>query len=170
MDVSVLIVSWRVPERLRACLRSIEADPFTGDREVWIVDNASGDGTPEMIAKEFPSVNLIANGTNVGFPKAVNQALEKARGRVAFLLNPDARVAPGATATGLAYLAEHPDVGVLGARVVNEAGVEQAEGHRRFPTLWTELCEMTTLARRFPRSPVFNRWRLAEPAGSEPTE
>lgn len=170
MDVSVVIVSWRVPERLRACLRSIEDDPFGGTRDVWVVDNASGDGTPEAVAKEFPAVNLIANRTNLGFPRAVNQALEKARGRVAFLLNPDARVMPGCTDAGWRRLADRPDVGVLGARVENERGEPQAESHRRFPTLWSEICEITTLARRFPGSPLFDRWRLPEPAGTGPSD
>lgn len=159
MDLTAVIVSWRAPEALRACLRSLESDPFPGSREVWVVDNSPGDGAAEMVRAEFPKANLLSNAVNVGFPRAVNQALEKAAGRVVLLLNPDARLAPGACKTAVDYLDANPTVGVLGAAIFDEAGVEQPETHRPFPSLWTEFCELTTLWRRFPDSPLLNPWR-----------
>jgi len=170
VDLSVVIVSWRVREPLRACLRSLEADGFTGEREIWVVDNASGDGTTEGLIGEFPDLNLIENDRNVGFPRAVNQALEKAHGAAVLLLNPDAQVAPGGVQKAFDWIMSTPRAGVVGAAVEREGGEEDPACHRPFPTLWTEVCELTTLWRRFPSSSLLNPWRTLDVSSDAPCE
>jgi len=86
-DISIIIVSWNVRERLRACLRSLPQPG--GGVETIVVDAASADGTREMVRAEFPSVLLIARADNVGYSRGNNLGLAQARGRYAFILNPD---------------------------------------------------------------------------------
>ena len=89
LELSVVIVSWNVRGLLRRCLQSIY-DSVQGLRfEVFVVDNASHDGSPEMVGAEFPAVHLIANSENLGFGRANNQALRLCSGRYVLLINPD---------------------------------------------------------------------------------
>ncbi len=98
LDLSVVIVSWNVRELLKACLQSVY-DTVQGLRfEVFVVDNASHDGSPQMVERFFPDAHLIANGDNRGFGPANNQALRLATGRYVLLLNPDTTVPPGVIA------------------------------------------------------------------------
>jgi len=89
MDLSIIIVSWNVKELLKKCLQSIYDKTQSLDFEVFVVDNASKDGSAQMIASEFPQVNLIASNQNLGFAKANNLALEQAKGKYIAFLNPD---------------------------------------------------------------------------------
>src|SRR5690606_6203728 len=99
MDVSIVIVSYNARDYLRECLRSIEATtPTSLQYEVIVVDNASTDGAPDMVAVEFPWVQLILNTANVGFAKANNQGIAASSGRYVLLLNPDTVVLAGALA------------------------------------------------------------------------
>lgn len=112
--------------------------------EVIVVDNASTDGSAEMVQAEFPGVHLVANDENRGFPAANNQGLAVAQGRYIFLLNPDTEVLGDGLATMVAFADTHPDVGMLGPQLLNPDGSVQSS-RRRFPTLATAFFESTWL-------------------------
>jgi len=119
-QLAIVIVSWNVCALLRACLASLYADleGSTTEAEVWVVDNASDDGTPEIVAREFPRCRLIASTDNLGFVAGNNLALsriQQGQDRVdaVWFLNPDTRVLPGATSALLHSLTLNEDVGLL---------------------------------------------------------
>jgi len=135
-DLSVLIVSWNTRALLADCLRSIYAgDP---QAEIWVVDNASTDGSADMVRTDFPDVRLIQNRENVGFARANNQALAEASGRYLLLLNPDTIVPPGALTTLVATLDARPDAAGCGPLLRNADGSLQLSW-ARFPGPKSEL-------------------------------
>ena len=164
--LAVIIVSWNVRGLLTACLRSLLADldgvEHTAD--VWVVDNASVDGTAEMVAQAFPDVHLIACDDNLGFVKANNLALRRVIDRptlkYVWLLNPDTEVQPGATAALIQALESGPRVGMAGPRLLNPDGslqhsafhfpglVQLAIDLFPFPARWYD----TRLNGRYPRA------------------
>lgn len=150
-DLSIIIVNWNVRDLLRRCLHSISNPQYPLSTEIILVDNASSDGSVEMLRAEFPQVRLIANSINRGFPAANNQGLAVARGRYVLLLNPDAEVLSDALATLVRFMDEYPDVGVVGPQLLNSDGSVQSS-RRRFPTLMTAFFESTWLERWAPRS------------------
>ncbi len=139
--LSIVIVNWNTRELLRKCLASIFAYPPVGTLEVWVVDNASTDGSSAMVKHAFPSVNLIENQVNTGFAQANNQALRQCRAEYMLLLNPDTEVLPAALSTMLAFMQTSPQVGALGPRILNPDR-----------TLQTSCYPVPTLTREF--------WRL----------
>ena len=173
VDFSVVVVSWNTRELLRQCLQSIiderdveivatGAQPSGAARlaaEIIVVDNASDDGSAPMVQAGFPQACLIANTHNAGFAAANNQAIAQARGRVLFLLNPDAYLLPGALAGLARFLDEHPEAAVVGPNVLNPDGSWQAASFR-FATLWDLFCEAVFLSVLWPRSPLFARKEL----------
>jgi N-acetylglucosaminyl-diphospho-decaprenol L-rhamnosyltransferase len=150
VDLSIIIVSWNVCDLLRQCLHSVFANLQTCRLEVIVVDNVSTDGSAEMVRAEFPDAHLIVNAENRGFPAANNQGIDVAQGRYVLILNPDTEVVGDALATMVAYADAHPDVGVVGPRLLNEDGSVQSSC-RRFPTLATALFESTWLQAHAPR-------------------
>jgi N-acetylglucosaminyl-diphospho-decaprenol L-rhamnosyltransferase len=173
-DLAIVIVSWNVRDLLRQCLLSLAASVQLTTKpriEVLLVDNGSSDGTPAMVESEFPWVQLIRNQQNAGFTRANNQALRLARARYVMLLNPDTTfpdtffgaVLPvdSAIARLLAYLETHPDVGVVGPRLLYPSGQTQSS-RRRFPTLATAFFESTLLERFWPLSPPVRRYRVMD--------
>src|ERR1051326_3604541 len=87
--VSIVIVNWKTPGLLAGCLDSLLSDPGHGAFEFFVVDNASDDGSVEMLRQRYPFVKVIANTENLGFSKACNQAIRRATGDYVLLLNPD---------------------------------------------------------------------------------
>jgi len=118
--------------------------------EIIVVDNASGDGSVEMVRTEFPGVHLIANVDNRGFPAANNQGIAIAGGRYILILNPDTEVVGETLATMLAFADAHPDVGVVGPQLLNPDGSVQSS-RRRFPALLIAFFESTWLQPCAPR-------------------
>jgi len=152
--VSIIIVSFNTVRELLACLESIERATRSVPHqvEVILVDNASADGTVEAVRARFPAVRVIANDANVGFPKANNQALPLARGEYVLFLNPDSELGPGTLEQLVAGLEEIPERAAVGPRVRKPSEFMSPNCARRLPTLWTEFCDLTWLARIFPRS------------------
>ncbi len=138
IDLSVIIVSWNVKEKLQGNLTSIFESRGNFSMEVFVVDNNSRDETVEMVNKKFEQVNLIANKENLGFAKANNQAIEQARGRFILLLNPDMRLFPETLKNMISFLDSRPEVGVAGCRLLDEKG-EVVPHVRRFPRLSDQL-------------------------------
>lgn len=125
-DVSVIIVSWNCLQLLRDCLASISSQAAGLSLEVFVVDNASKDGTVEMLSREFPDVIVIANKENRGFAAANNQALAIARAPYLLLLNPDTVILDHAIEKTVRFADENPDVGIVGPRVLeNESRVQR---------------------------------------------
>lgn len=149
-DLSIIIVNWNTRELLAECLRSI-ADcelrivdcpiyqstnlPVT---EIFVLDNASADGSAAMVRERFPWVRLIENTENVGFARANNQALRLAAGRYLLLLNSDTEVRPGALQALITALEAHPEAGAAGPRVLNPDGSLQ-NSYGSLPTVLDEL-------------------------------
>jgi len=114
VDLSIIIVNWNTREHLRVCLQSIyDHPPRKYTFEVIVVDNASADGSVEMVRREFPQVRVIANDYNYGFAKATNQGYRISRGRYVMTLNPDTEVFEGTLDGLLDFLETHPNVGAV---------------------------------------------------------
>jgi len=137
MDLTISIVSWNTRELLDQCLGSVYATADGLGVEVVVVDNASGDGSVEMVRGKYPQAVLIANGENVGFAAANNQALAASTGRHLLLLNPDTICRPGALAELVRFLDEHPECGAVGPLVLNVDETLQYSW-AAFPTFWSE--------------------------------
>lgn len=149
--LSVVIVSWNVRELLERALRSIYISSVESlSVEVIVVDNASSDGSVDSVRATFPDVRIIANTSNRGFPGANNQGLDEATGEFILLLNPDTEIIERALQTLVAYLQAHPDVGIVGPRLLNPDGTSQSS-RRRFPTLPILFFESTWLQPLLPR-------------------
>jgi GT2 family glycosyltransferase len=149
-DIAVIVVNWNACEDLRRCLKSLwtETNP-SPSWEVWVVDNASTDGSAAMVQQEFPQARLIVNANNRGFSQANNQAIAISESRFVFLLNSDAQVHPGALAALTAFADMHPQAGIIGPKVLNPDGSLQFSC-RRFPSLSAGLFRNTLLGRLFP--------------------
>jgi GT2 family glycosyltransferase len=152
--LSVIVVTWNSREHIKACLASVARSAASLPHEVIVVDNDSGDGTAEVVARAFPAATLIRNRENRGFPKAVNQGLRRAGGRFLLLLNPDAEVVEDALPRMVRFLGEHERVGIAGCRVENPDGTLQRGCRRMLPTPRRMLFRLSGLAALFPR------WRL----------
>jgi GT2 family glycosyltransferase len=182
LDLSIIIVSWKVRELLRACLASLRAsrgfafesgpDALGAElsAEAIVVDNGSADGSAAMVTADFPWVRLLANASNRGFTAGNNQGLAVSRGRYVLFLNPDTEVTDGALATMVAYMEDHPEAGALGPQLRYGDGSLQSS-RRRFPTFAMAVFESTPLAWHLPerRNPWARRYRCEDrPAGPEP--
>jgi GT2 family glycosyltransferase len=125
LDLTVTVVSWNTRDLLRDCLESLR-DGYRAQRvEVHVVDNASGDGSAEMVQERFPEVKLTRNRENVGFARANNQSWREAQGRYWLLLNSDTVVRPGALDRLVSFLDERPRAALVTGRLVNPDGSPQ---------------------------------------------
>jgi N-acetylglucosaminyl-diphospho-decaprenol L-rhamnosyltransferase len=124
-SVAAIIVSFRTRGLLRACLRSLAGQQGV-ECEVWVVDNASDDGSADMVAAEFPDVHLLRSAENLGFARANNLALTQATGDLLALINPDTELPPDALATAAAVAARNPEAGMVGLALRNPDGSPQA--------------------------------------------
>ncbi|MGA3262820.1 MAG: glycosyltransferase family 2 protein [Terracidiphilus sp.] len=175
--VSVIVVSFNTHDLLRDCLQSILAEcarlPQGMSAEVLVVDNASGDGSPEMVAHEFATsripVRLIRSHVNLGFGAANNLALNKAQGRYPVLLNSDAFFHPGALRLAIEHMDATPSAGIGGARQVSPDGSWQPSA-RSFHSIWRAALVLSGLSARFPRSRIFGAPDRTWASPHEPAE
>jgi len=158
-DCSVLIVTYQSAADLPLCLDSVRRATHVASFEILVVDNASADGTADLAAQD-PGVRLIRNRQNVGFARANNQAFREASGRHLLLLNPDAQVSDGSIDRMVAYLDAHPDVGVVGGRVLSPDGTLQRASRRSVPTPMVSLFRLAGLSRVFPHHPAARAYNL----------
>jgi N-acetylglucosaminyl-diphospho-decaprenol L-rhamnosyltransferase len=129
-DLSIVVVSYNTCDVLACCLDAIRTARAGLASELIVVDNASHDGSPAMVAERFPEARLIANRENVGFGRANNQAFEVARGRYLLMLNPDTEPAPDAIRQLLAFADANPRAGIVGGRLENPDGSHQHSAFR----------------------------------------
>jgi len=154
VDISVVIVAWNAQHYVDLCLASLADAPPRRSMEVLVVDNASADGTVEMVESKYPWVKLIKSSENLGFSKGNNVAIRQCQGRYVALVNPDVIVFPGCLDTLADYLDQNPKVGNVGPRVFNPDMTQQSTC-RRFPTLWNNFCTASRLESVFKGSPFF---------------
>ncbi|MCI0522891.1 MAG: glycosyltransferase family 2 protein, partial [Bacteroidales bacterium] len=128
--------------------------------EIIVVDNASSDGSLQMVADEFRHVKLITSETNEGFPAACNKGIIASAGDFILILNPDTVVEPDAINLALAFMHTHPEAGAAGARMVDGDGNFLPESKRGFPSPLTSFFRFTGMGRLFPRSGFFNAYYL----------
>jgi len=165
-DLAISIISYRTPTLLRHCIDALNTQRQELSLEVIVVDNASGDGSAEIVAEQYPWVHLVRNERNRGFGAAHNQAMRQARARHLCVLNSDAAPRPGALATLVTYLDAHPDVAVVGPRLRYPNGRVQPS-RRRFPTVATLFLESTQIQRFWPRSSVLSRFYVQDRGDDE---
>jgi GT2 family glycosyltransferase len=158
-DISIIIVNWNTKDLLARCLQCIYATTRGMVPEVIVVDNASSDGSVEMMGEQFPQVTVVANRENLGFAAANNQAIRQAGGRYLLLLNSDAFLHEGAIETMIGHMDGYPDTGAAGCRLYYEDGTLQ-RSCSTFPTLATELWQALWLDRLLPQSPVFGKYMM----------
>lgn len=149
MKISVVIVSYKVKDMLRKCLESIRRSQGDLALEIFVVDNASGDGTVEMVKNDFPEAKLIASQENLGFAKANNLALKQAQGEYVLLLNPDTEVNAETFANSLEFFQRHPEAGVVGPKMFYGNG-ELQPSVRRLPKLWPIVLMLLKAPKVFP--------------------
>ena len=159
MDVSVIIINWNTKEILRDCLTSVYEQAGDVDYEVIVVDNASTDGSVEMVKSDFERVVLIDNAENRGFATANNQGIAVAKGRYVLLLNSDTVVLDGAIAKTVDFADAHRRAGVTGCRVLNSDGTLQPTCFM-FPSVLNMFLSSTYLYKLFPKSRFFGRERM----------
>ncbi len=166
--LSIVIVSYNVKYYLEQCLGSVARATESLQADVWVVDNASTDGTLEYLRPRFPGVHFVANACNRGFSAANNQAIRMSRGEYVLLLNPDTVVGEDVLAGCVDFLDRHERAGAVGVRMLNADGSFAPESRRGVPTPFTAFCKMSGLCNLFPTSRVFGRYYMRYLDTSEP--
>ena len=156
-DISIVIVSCNTRETLRQCLQSVIDEASALIAEIIVVDNASTDGSSEMVEQAFPHVVLLRSAINLGFGEGNNLALRQARGRYFVLLNSDAFLQPGALARAVHHMEANPAVGLGGGRLIGRDGSSQPSS-RCFHSVLDDAIVLSGLAAKFPRSKFFGRF------------
>lgn len=160
MKLSVIIVSYNVKYHLEQCIRSVQKASEGIDADIWVVDNASSDGSVDYLQSIFSDVHFISNAENVGFSRANNQAIRESEGEYVLILNPDTIVAEDTLKGCIDFLDSHPKVGATGVRMLNADGTFAPESRRGLPTPFTSFCKMTGLSTLFPKSRIFGRYYM----------
>ncbi len=150
-DLSIVIVSYNTKELLRARLKTLQG-------AIIVVDNASGDGSYEMVKKEFPNVDLIKNQQNVGFARANNQGIQRTKSKYVLLLNTDCEATRQAITETLKFFETHPEVGGISCKLVLPDGSIDPACHRGFPTPWASLTYFIGLEKLFRSSILFGQY------------
>src|ERR1043165_3269094 len=160
MQLSIVIVNYNVRYFLEQCLISVKRAVAGIEAEVFVVDNASSDGSVEMVQEKFPFVKVIANTNNVGFSKANNQAIEVSTGEYVLLLNPDTVVAEDTFERCITFMNAHPQAGALGVKMIDGKGNFLPESKRGLPTPAVAFYKTFGFAKLFPKSETFGRYHL----------
>jgi len=160
MDLSVIIVNYNVKEFLQNLLDSLKKAFHSLSTEVIVIDNASDDGSVEIIREKYPWVNLIASEKNLGFGAANNLGLELSKGKYILLINPDTIVREDTLDKMIRFFESTPGAGMAGCKVLNPDGTLQLPCRRGFPGPWTSFTKVTGLSKLFPKSKLFARYNL----------
>jgi hypothetical protein len=169
-DLEVVIVSHGAEALLRRCLESLRTHPpRNATMRVTVVDSGSTDGTPDMVAREFPEFHLERRA-NIGFSAANNLVLRESRAGAVLLLNPDTEVYDGTLDTALARLAADPAVGMVGAKLVREDGELDHAAKRSFPTPLAALAHFTGIGRGEDAGASLSQYRATHLGEDEPGE
>lgn len=160
-DISIIIVNYNVRHFLKRCIESIYNSKIDNlDIDIYVVDNASIDGSNDMVRSDFKEVKLIANKNNVGFAVANNQAMKIAESKHVLILNPDTVLQEDTLQICYNYMEQHPAVGAIGVKMIDGAGNFLPESKRNLPTVWNSFAKLSGLAALFPSSQLFNGYAL----------
>ena len=160
MRLSVVFLSYNTRDLTRQALNSVLAAAEGLEAEIFVVDNASADGSADMVAAEFPQVKLVCNEANVGFSAGNNVALRQVTGEYALLINTDTIVRRDALHAMVEFLDAHPEAGACGCKILDPDGTLQLDSRRGFPTPLAAFCKMSGLSRLFPKHPLMARYHL----------
>jgi GT2 family glycosyltransferase len=149
MTLSILIVNWKSKDYLRECLHSIRRTCSHLSPQVVVVDGGSFDGCSEMLAAEFTEVEFVQSPDNIGFGRSNNLGFKRVSGEVLLLLNPDTELHPAAVDALLGELRQCPEIGVVGARLLNSDGSLQFAAVHPLPTPWNAAFDSDWLRRRW---------------------
>lgn len=151
LDLSIIIVNWNTKQLLLDCIESIYRTVHRASFEVFVVDNASTDGSVEAISQAYPAVNVMVNTTNLGFAKANNVAMRRMSGRYAVLLNSDTILKDAALESMLDFMERQPRAGMCGPQLLNKDGSKQ-NSTGNFPMLLTEFVSKKVVRLLFPET------------------
>ena len=160
MKLSIIIVNYNVKHFLEQCLRSINKASKNLDIEIFVVDNNSVDNSIEMVKAKFPNVNTIINKKNLGFSKANNQAIRKAKGEYVLLLNPDTVIQENTLSITIDFLEKNTRAGGLGVKMIDGSGNFLPESKRSLPTPSIAFYKIFGLSYLFPKSRKFGKYHL----------
>ena len=149
MDLSIIIVSWNVEEKLKNNLKAIFRNSQNINFEVFVVDNNSSDNSAEMVKKDFPQVRLIKNDQNLGFAKANNQAIKRSTGKYILLLNPDMQVHEKTLENMLNWMNNTPQASIASCHLIDQNNITIPHV-RKFPTLFDQLAIVLKIPHIFP--------------------
>ncbi len=170
MDLETIVVSHGAEGLLRKCLCSLrEHPPREAEMRVTVVDSGSRDGTPDMVAREFPEVRLRRR-ENIGFSAANNLVLRESEAEAVLLLNPDTEVHAGTLDAALARLRSQPRIGMVGVKLVLESGELDHACKRSFPTPLSALAHFTGIGRSGDASGALSQYRATHLGDDEPGE
>lgn len=162
MDLSIIIVNWNSRAYLEKCLTSIYSNANGLNLEVIVIDNASFDGSADMIRLHFPEATFIQSHRNLGFSGANNQAFEASTGDVLLFLNPDTEIVGGAVEVLFHRLQSLDDSAVVGARLLNTDGTVQTSCIQRFPSICNQILDAELLRTLFPKLALWGMAPLRE--------
>ncbi|MCK4755167.1 MAG: glycosyltransferase family 2 protein, partial [Calditrichia bacterium] len=158
--LSIIIVNYNVRDFLMHALESIQRAVVNIPHEIFIVDNASVDGSVEMVKNRFPDVNLIENQINKGFAAANNQAMKASSGEFIVLINPDTVVQEDTFSRLIEFMEKNPDAGAATCKILNPDGSFSVDSRHSIPTPMTAFWKQIGLNRLFPKSKIFARYNL----------
>jgi GT2 family glycosyltransferase len=168
-SISIVIVTWNCRKFTDECLASLRAYSHDPQMEIIVVDNASSDGTPELVRDSHPEVTLVQTNQNLGFAKGNNVGIRMCSGKYIFLINPDVKVLNGCIERMIAYMDENPQIGLLGPRMLGGDG-KPYRSYMRAPTLWRLFCRALALDSLFPNSKLFGGYLMPYFDGNQTAE
>jgi GT2 family glycosyltransferase len=160
-DLSIVIVSWNTKKYMEECLTSLTTIDGNLSAEIIVVDNASADGTPEMIRAQFPDVKLIETGANLGFAKGNNVGIKEATGKYICLINSDVNVPSDCLEKMHTYMEQQPTIGLLGPGMLRPDGKVYRSG-MRFPSLWNLFLRALFLDSLFKNTGLFGGFLMKD--------
>lgn len=161
MDLSIIIVNYNTKELLKQTIQSVIDNTENISYEIIVVDNASVDGSVDMVNKDYPQVKVIENTENLGFSKANNKGIKIAYGRYIMLLNSDTYVLESCLESCISYIDKYEDIGALGCKLVLANGELDHACKRGFPTPEASLYYLLKLDKLFPKVKKFGQYKMS---------
>ena len=161
IDISIIVVTWNCKRYVEECLTSLSNGLEDFATEIIVIDNASTDGTREMIQNQFPNVRFIETGINLGFARGNNVGMRLALGRYVCLINPDVNVPSDCVPKMYEFMERHTDVGLLGPKMLGTRGEARRSG-MRFPSVWNAFLRAVALDSLFKGTGLFGGWLMSD--------
>lgn len=161
IDISIVIVNYKVKEYIANLLNSIRMASNNLKLEIFVVDNNSGDDSIPFLKKNDKDVIYIQNNENTGFGKANNQAIRRASGKYSLIINPDTLISEDTLSTLISHMEANENCGAAGCKILNPDGTFAPESRRSVPTIWSSACKVFGLNAIFPNSKLFGKYYLS---------